>query len=97
VRSGELHRIERFTACGQVASRLGIINSRQASLTEAGRILNNFVAFSVALVILISRGAQGFKTRIGSANLNHRTITYCRLRRCDGRLLLTIVTCTGCQ
>ena len=93
--AGDLHRIEGFTRRGQVATGLSVIDGSKASLAETGRILNDFIAFTVALIILIHAGVQRFINGIGTANLDNRAITDRRLRRRDGCLLLTIITCTG--
>ncbi len=82
VRCGQLSRIEGFAAGGQVAVGFCVIDRRETGLSKVGRILNDFVAFTVALIILIRRGVWRFILRIGAADLNRRAIT-------DGRLWST--------
>lgn len=82
MRCGQLSRIEGFAAGGQVAVGFCVIDRRETGLSKVGRILNDFVAFTVALIILIRRGVRRFILRIGAADLNRRAIT-------DGRLWST--------
>ncbi|MNT65579.1 hypothetical protein D3C72_2035720 [compost metagenome] len=92
MRRGDLHGIKRFTRCGLVTAWLCVINRRKTCLAETGRILNDFIPLAVALVILIGGRIQRLVYRIGTADFNHRSVTNRRLRRRDGRLLLTIIT-----
>ena len=74
-------KIEYLSGGRQVTAWLGIINGGKARLAETGRILNNFIAFAVALVILIGTGIQRFINGIGTADFYDRAITHRRLRR----------------
>ena len=93
VRCGQLSRIEGFAAGGQVAVGFRVIDRRETGLSKVGRILNDFVAFTVALIILIRRGVRRFILRIGAADLNRRAITDGRLWSTD-RFLLHVITRT---
>ena len=89
----QLCRIESFARGRQVTARFGVIDCRQSRLAKSRRILHDFVAFTVALVILICRRVQWFETRVRPANFNYGAVTYRRLRY-TYRLLLTIIACT---
>lgn len=76
----QLCRIECFARGRQVTAGFGIIDCRQSRLAKSRRILHDFVAFTVALVILICRRVQWFETRVRPANFNYGAVTYRRLR-----------------
>ncbi|SPW58819.1 Uncharacterised protein [Escherichia coli] len=63
----QLCRIESFARGRQVTAWFGIIDCRQSRLAKSRRILHDFVAFTVALVILICRRVQWFETRVRPA------------------------------
>lgn len=60
----QLCRIECFARGRQVTAGFGIIDCRQSRPAKSRRILHDFVAFTVALVILICRRVQWFETRV---------------------------------
>ena len=90
---GKLRGIERFSRCGQIAVRLGVVDGCEACLGEVRRILDDFVAFAVAFIILIRRGVRRFVLRIGAANLHRWAIANGRLWSAD-RFLLNVFTRT---
>ena len=93
VRRGQLRRVEGFTAGGQVAVGFRVIDRRETGLSKVCRILDDFVALTVALIILIRRRVRRFILRIGAADLNRRAITDGRLWSTD-RFLLHVITRT---